>query len=94
MGNNIIDIRKEFDETDSKILNLVARRMQLSKSIAGLKKDSGISVIQPDIWRQQMRQRKKDSGPLQVNEAFVVKLFSLIHDESVRVQNEILELTT
>ena len=71
MGNNIIDIRKEFDETDS-----------------------GISVIQPEIWRQQMRQRKKDSGPLQVNEAFVVKLFSLIHDESVRVQNEILELTT
>ncbi len=93
-NNTIADLRKEFDEIDHKILTLIAKRMELSKSIAPLKKNSGVGVVQPEIWHQQMRQRKKESGTLDVNEAFVVKLFSLIHDESVRVQNEVLEHTT
>jgi len=92
-SNSIADIRKEFEEIDKQVLSLIARRMQLSKNIAGLKRDSGIGVIQPDIWHQQMWQRKSESLQLGVNEAFVVKLFSLIHDESVRLQREALEIT-
>jgi chorismate mutase len=90
-NNTIAEMRKEFEDIDKEILKLIARRMQLSKNIAGLKRDSGIGVVQPEIWHQQMWQRKTEGKQYQVNEAFIVKLFSLIHDESVRIQKEELE---
>ena len=79
-ANTIAEIRKEFEEIDRQVLGLIGRRMQLSQKIAGLK-------------QQEMRERKKEGHGIGVDEAFVVKLYSLIHDESVRVQRQALEVT-
>lgn len=92
-ANTIAEIRKEFEEIDRQVLGLIGRRMQLSQKIAGLKQQAGIGIIQADIWHQQMRERKKEGHAIGVDEAFVVKLYSLIHDESVRVQRQALEVT-
>jgi chorismate mutase len=87
MTKPIEDIRKEFEAIDKQVLQLLAKRCEFSKAISSLKKVSGIDIIQPGIWQHQMQQRMKENELLGVDETFLQKIFSLIHAESVRIQN-------
>lgn len=88
MTKPIDDIRKEFEAIDKQILQLLAKRCQLSKVISGLKIKSGIDIIQPEVWQHQMQQRMKENELLGIDEVFLQKIFSIIHEESVRIQNQ------
>lgn len=88
---SIFDIRRQFDDIDKSILILLATRAQLSKEMALHKYNTDMEVVQSETWKQQLNNRLKENEKLKVDSDFLDKIFSTIHEESIRIQNQELE---
>ncbi|MBR4738388.1 MAG: bifunctional 3-deoxy-7-phosphoheptulonate synthase/chorismate mutase type II [Bacteroidales bacterium] len=79
-------LREEIDTVDHELLTLMARRMELSRQIAGIKREQGMTVYQSKRWDAVMDDRLRLGATLGLNEEFTKELLEKIHAESVRVQ--------
>lgn len=87
----IEQLRARIDDIDAGILSLIQQRMGASCEIGHLKKKNNVSIIQMRRWEEvldQMLSTGRDSG---LSEDFIRAVFNLIHEESIAVQNRILE---
>ncbi|MBP3203014.1 MAG: bifunctional 3-deoxy-7-phosphoheptulonate synthase/chorismate mutase type II [Bacteroidales bacterium] len=82
-------LRASIDVIDDNLLKLLKDRMDVSRKIGAYKKDHNVAIIQASRWEQVLEGVKAKAGGL--SEPFVEAVFNAIHDESVRVQNGILE---
>lgn len=81
-------LRTEIDDVDAQMQKLIAQRMKLSREMGNLKLANNISFFQHDRWNEIIEQVKRNSRDLDLNEEFMLKLFSLIHLESIDMQGE------
>lgn len=91
LNSCISDVRKQFDDIDKSILILLGIRAKLSKEIAMLKKQYNLNAIQLNVWKTQMENRLKENEKIKVDPDFMNKIFNIIHEESIRIQNQVLE---
>ncbi|MCD6064789.1 MAG: 3-deoxy-7-phosphoheptulonate synthase [Flavipsychrobacter sp.] len=87
-------LRQLMDSVDAEVIDLIARRMQLSERIGAVKKDCNMTAYQPERWRDIVATRGEHADRQQLHKDFIVALYQLIHDESIRRQLEILQGTT
>lgn len=87
----IEDIRQMVDSLDAELVDIISRRMQLMKKLGGIKAENNISVFQPERWREIIENRTKQGIPLALNEEFILKLFEVLHDKSIKVQLNVLK---
>lgn len=81
-------LRSRIDAIDYDMLQLLARRMEVSREIAAVKRNEGISVYQAKRWESVMNNRIKIATDMGLDPKFVKELLDKIHIESVRVQFE------
>lgn len=81
-------LRARIDEVDHEMLRLLAERMDISRRMASLKQEAGMSVYQPKRWEAVLTDRLQQAESLSLDQAFVKELLEKIHGESVRVQME------
>lgn len=88
---NVVQLRAQIDVIDDNILSLLSQRMGISGQIGQFKKDNNIAILQASRWDSIMERvvaRGREAG---LSEDFVRAIFTAIHEESVAVQNKILE---
>lgn len=90
-ARTISEIRHQFEEIDKKIVILLAKRTSLSKEIALIKKQNKENVVQPEVWNEQLKKRLEENKILHMDIDFLKQIFTTIHTESVRIQNQELE---
>lgn len=83
---NLSGLREEIDGIDSQLIDLLARRMNVSKAIGEVKQAGNLPIIQPERCSEVLASRNAECVKLGLDEDFSHKLFGLIHDESVRQQ--------
>ncbi len=83
-------IRKEVDDIDSELLQILFRRMEKIKEIGHIKKENDITVLQIDRLRKMMKSRLKTGKELGLDNKFVLKLLQLVHKESIQIQTQIM----
>lgn len=81
-------LREEIDNVDEQLVQLLARRRDISKEIGSIKEMKNIAFYQHNRWSDIIQHVKEDAERLQLNEEYVLKLFSLIHLESIDIQGE------
>ena len=81
-------LRQQIDDVDHELISLLSRRMQLARSIAGVKREEGMPVYQPRRWEAVMADRLRMADDLGLGHDFTKELLEKIHAESVRVQME------
>lgn len=81
-------LRAQIDATDHELLQLLARRMGISRQIAEVKRGGGLAVYQPDRWKDVVADRQALARRLGLDDDFVRDVLERIHAESVRVQLE------
>ena len=59
--------------------------------IGQYKKDNNVTALQINRWTKLMEDRVNIGKKLELNETFVKILFQLIHEDSVRMQTEIMD---
>ncbi len=89
--NQLDVLRNRIDAIDSEMLELLASRVEIVKQIGKYKKDHNVTALQINRWTQLMENRVALGKNVNLNETFVKILFQLIHEDSVRMQTEIMD---
>lgn len=80
------EMRGRIDSIDDELLDLLAKRMRVSKEIGRYKEEHGMPVLQKDRYNSLMQQRVEMATELGLDESFVRNILAAIHEESVRQQ--------
>lgn len=82
------DLRDQIDELDNEIVNLLAERMNIARRIGKYKYENNITILQPERWDEIIRTRTKNGMDQQLSKAFIMKLYGMIHEESIFQQTQ------
>lgn len=77
------NLRKEIDDIDDEILNLIAKRMIVSEKIGDFKKQHKVTVLQMDRWKQVLEHHINKGVGLGLNDESVKEIFEIIHKDSI-----------
>lgn len=80
------ELRRRIDRVDDELLELLARRMEISREIGDFKSSHNIPVIQPERYNALMERRVEQGEALGLSPVFLRDILALIHEESVRRQ--------
>lgn len=77
------NLRKEIDEIDNELLNLLAKRMNVSEKIGDFKKQHNVTVLQMDRWKNILEDHINKGVNLGLNSESVKEIFEIIHKDSI-----------
>lgn len=86
--DRIATLRSKIDGVDRDILELIAKRMNLTDEIGRIKAADNLSVVQRERYRAMMEIRHKWADTLGINETLADAIFTAIHEDSVKRQIE------
>ncbi len=89
--NQLELLRNRIDALDVELLEVLSSRMDIVREIGKYKKEHNVTALQINRWAQLMEDRVKMAGRLNLNKTFTQILFQLIHEDSVRMQTEIMD---
>ncbi|MCL2328571.1 MAG: bifunctional 3-deoxy-7-phosphoheptulonate synthase/chorismate mutase type II [Bacteroidetes bacterium] len=84
------ELRQKIDVLDNDVLNLFQQRMEVVKEIGKNKKENNIQILQSGRWAQIVEKAKKEAAVRGFSQEFVENIFKAIHQESINIQNRIL----
>lgn len=85
------DLRNHIDQIDHNIVDLLAKRMEITGKIAESKAAYDITILQPKRWAEIVDSRLKQSDDLGLRQDFILKIFQHIHQQSIQLQTDIFE---
>lgn len=88
--NKLQSLRSEIDKLDTEMLDILAKRMHLVNEIGEYKKDNNITIFQLKRWNEIVSHRLQFGKEKGLEKDFLHNLLKIIHTESIRLQNEIL----
>lgn len=84
-------LRKQIDEIDNRLLELLSKRMRVSREIGLYKLEHDMSVLQTGRYDHILKNRVEQARKMDMSGEFALKILEAIHAESVRQQFEIME---
>lgn len=90
MTESLSALRKQIDELDNSLMNLLTKRMRVSREIATYKKEHNMAVVQTTRYSEILEKRGVQGMLCGMDAAFVKKIYEAIHEESVRQQMDII----
>jgi chorismate mutase len=82
----LLELRKEIDQIDDQVIQLLAKRMETVKRIGRHKKESGMDALQLERWKQVVEDRLEKGSKIGLSRNFLLKLLQAIHEEALRLQ--------
>lgn len=80
------ELRGEIDDIDEKVLQLLAKRMEVASSIGKHKREQGMDFLQLERWKQVVEDRLEKGTAQGLSRNFLLKLLHAIHEEALRIQ--------
>ena len=90
--NKLSELRKDIDRLDDHLMKVVSDRMRVVEQIGNYKKDNKVTILQLNRWDEIVQHRSNIAKALNLDRDFTVKLLELIHKESIRKQNEVMNM--
>ena len=89
LTSSLATLRKSIDEIDNDLIDLLARRMAISREIGQYKKDNGLTVVQTKRYSEILDKRAAQGALKGIDAGCIKNIFEHIHEESVRQQIEV-----
>ena len=83
---NLTELRKQIDELDEQLLELLSKRMRISREIGQYKKEHDMPVLQTVRYDEILNKRVSQAVELDMSDDFMKSVLEAIHEESVRQQ--------
>jgi chorismate mutase len=87
---NLEALRYDIDRLDEEIIALVGRRMRVSQAIGAYKRDNDVTILQMNRWKTIFESRVLRTIREGLSEDFARGLIQLLHNESIRQQDEVM----
>ena len=84
-------LRQLMDSLDTEIIDLVAKRMELSEQMGEVKRACNMTAFQPGRWREIVESRSERAAAQSLSKEFIIELYEKIHHESIRKQLLVLD---
>ncbi|MDB9786982.1 bifunctional 3-deoxy-7-phosphoheptulonate synthase/chorismate mutase type II [Bacteriovoracaceae bacterium] len=84
-------LRKKLDRLDAEILDVLSLRKKVTERIGRAKAKNNVTIVQPQRMKQMINDRMVNGETLELSEGYVKDIFQTIHEESVRVQTQIMD---
>ena len=88
---DLANLRGEIDDIDSELLQLLARRMEVSAQIGEYKKRNNVTVVQMDRWKKILAEHIATGSDLGLPPQLINEVFEAIHQASIERQGNIME---
>lgn len=86
----LTNYRKQIDEFDKTLMDILAERMEVVKKIGKFKKDHNMTILQSSRWEHIIEKNLNEGSNLGFSEKFIGRLFKAIHQESIAFQTKIM----
>ncbi|MDL2315295.1 bifunctional 3-deoxy-7-phosphoheptulonate synthase/chorismate mutase type II [Bacteroidales bacterium OttesenSCG-928-C19] len=83
-------LRKNIDDIDKELLHILSKRTDIIRTMAEIKRENNMSVLQINRWNEVLKNVSDLATEIGLDQEFVQHLMSLIHNESIRIQNLII----
>ena len=83
-------LRKQIDELDNQLIELLAKRMRVCREIGQYKKSHNMTVLQTSRYNEILDKRGAQGALCGMSADFIRSVFEEVHEESVRQQMEII----
>ena len=83
---NLAELRRQIDGIDEQLLELLAKRMRISREIGVYKKEHNMPILQSPRYSEILEKRSDMGQTMELNVDFVKEILKEIHEESVRQQ--------
>ena len=87
---NITMLRKQIDEIDNGLIDLLSKRMRISREIGKYKKEHGMTILQTTRYSEILDKRGAQGALLGIAPDCIKSIFESIHEESVNQQMKII----
>ena len=85
------ELRREIDQLDDELLDLLTRRMAVSVKIGNYKREHNLSVLQSQRYEDILARRARQAVERGMDREFMRSVMQAIHEESIRQQMRVLE---
>ena len=86
MCEDLIKYRSEHKIIDQHIIELIAKRMSVSKEIGRIKAKYSIEICQQEQWQNACVERNEMANALGLEPKLISTIYELIHIESINLQ--------
>lgn len=83
-------LRRQIDELDNSLIELLSKRMRVSREIGQYKREHDMTVVQTGRYTEILEKRGAQGVLCGMSGEFVKNIFESIHEESVRQQIDIM----
>ncbi len=87
---SLADLRMQIDNIDNDLLEMLSKRMRISREIGTFKKEHNMPVLQANRYDEIMQKRVILGESMGMSPEFVTKILEAIHEESVRQQIDVI----
>ncbi|WDF70139.1 chorismate mutase [Sphingobacterium oryzagri] len=88
--DKLAELRKQIDKLDDAILQQIGDRMKIAEKIGEYKRDNNVTILQVNRWDEIVEKRLQLAKALTISEDFASKFLELLHNESIRKQNAVM----
>ncbi len=89
-NNQLEELREKIDRVDRELLENLNQRLAYVEQIGEYKRENDITVFQAQRWIEIFQSRPEYAKELGMSKGFTEQLFKLIHDESIKIQERIM----
>ena len=83
---NLNELRRQIDELDNQLLDLLSKRMRVSREIGLYKKEHDMPILQTARYDEILSKRVSQAQDLDMDGEFMKTILAAIHEESIRQQ--------
>jgi len=84
------ELRSVIHKLDNDLLEVLAKRMAVSRQIGEHKRDNHITILQVTHWKNLIENSIANGNQLGLPKDFIKAIYQLIHDESIRRQTDVM----
>jgi chorismate mutase len=89
--NQLDLLRSRIDALDTELIEVLAARSEIVNQIALYKKNNNVMALQIDRWSKMINARVDMGTKMNMDPVFIKTLFQLVHEDSVRLQTELID---
>ncbi len=83
-------LREKIDQLDQELVEILSMRRHLIEKIGDYKRENNVTVFQLERWNEILDTRTEWGNKKQLSSEFIQEIYKAIHDESIRLQTEIM----
>ncbi|TFG96323.1 MAG: 3-deoxy-7-phosphoheptulonate synthase, partial [Calditrichales bacterium] len=84
-------LRKEIDNADNSLMEIISRRYEISRKIGQYKKEKNMTVVQTQRWEHVLNDRLGQAREMGLDEEMIKSIYEILHARSITVQNDVIE---